>query len=405
LGEIEKIIGEVDGIDSVAVILKQNNGQDLLVAFCCGNEISINEIIKHCEEKLPLYMIPSKFEFIKEMPLNQSGKLNRKALENIDISFDNEITKEKPVTETEKLLCKLFADTLYIDSIGRNENFFTLGGTSLDMISILSESTLQNISAADFIANPTPERLANLLDNAIVKDSDGFYTLRNAPSSTKALILFPYAGGDASAFAALTKELEEKSPQLSLYYVDYLRSYNECEVVAEKISEVAKFKEINIYSHCAGTAVALQVINILEDKGVSVSHYLTGGFIPPAKPSKRNSWNYVPKQFIQSKLLKAGAPIEKFSAKHKFDMVEKFRKDTDFMAEYFYRTIEKINAPTSVIISKTDIFTKNYEQTETLWKTRALNYKKTYYIDADTHYFQTEKSDEVSDIILNEINT
>ncbi len=405
LGEIEKVIDEVSSVEAVAVIVKQNNGQDVLVAFCCGNENSINEIFKHCENKLPQYMIPGKFQFIEKMPLNQSGKLDRKALNAIEVVFDDTSIKEEPVTETEKLICGLFQETLGIDVVGRNENFFTLGGTSLDMISILSENMLQNISAADFIANPTPEKLAKILDSGIIEDSDGFYTLRNVPSSTKALVLFPYAGGDASAFAALTKELEEKSSELSLYYVDYLRSYNQCEIVAEKISELAKFKEINIYSHCAGTAVALQVINILENKGVAVSHYITGGFIPPAKPVKRNSWNYVPKQFIQNKLLRAGAPIEKFTTKHKFDMVEKFRKDTDFMAEYFYRTIEKINAPMSVIISKTDIFTKNYEQTDALWKTRALNYNKTYYIDADTHYFQTEKSDEVSDIILNEINT
>ena len=291
LGEIEKVISEVSSVESVAVIVKQNNGQDVLVAFCCGNENSINEIFKHCENKLPQYMIPDKFQFIEEMPLNQSGKLDRKALKNIDISFDNEISKEKPITETEKVICKLFEETLFIDSVGRNENFFTLGGTSLDMISILSENMLQNISAADFIANPTPEKLAKILDSGIIEDSDGFYTLRNIPSSTKALILFPYAGGDASAFAALTKELEEKSPELSLYYVDYLRSYRECDIVAEKISELAKFKEISIYSHCAGTAVALQVINILENNGVVVSHYITGGFIPPAKPTiHKTNW-------------------------------------------------------------------------------------------------------------------
>ncbi|MBO5943912.1 MAG: AMP-binding protein, partial [Clostridia bacterium] len=404
LGEIEKVIGEVSGVESVAVIIKQNNGQDVLVAFCCGNENSINEILKHCENKLPLYMIPGKFQFIEKLPLNQSGKLDRKALKNIEVLFDDISIKEEPVTETEKIICKLFENTLYIDFVGRNENFFALGGTSLDMISILSENELKNISAAEFIANPTPEKLAKILDVGIIEDSDGFYTLRHVPSSTKALILFPYAGGDASAFAALTKELEEISPELSLYYVDYLHSYNECEVVAEKISKLAKFKEISIYSHCAGTAVALQTINILEEKGVPISHYISGGFIPPAKPSNRNSWNYIPKQLIQSKLIKAGAPIDKLSAESKYSMVENFRKDTNFMTEYFYKFAKPISAKTSIIISKTDIFTKNYKDAKRLWNVHSKNFDKVHYIDSNSHYFQTEQSDEVACIITNTVN-
>ena len=132
-------------IESVAVMIKQNNGQDMLVAFCCGNENGILEIKDHCESKLPQYMIPTKFQFIEKMPLNQSGKLDRKALENIDVVFDNVVVKEEPVSDTEKMVCGLFQKTLNLDFVGRNENFFNLGGTSLDMIVILSENELQNI--------------------------------------------------------------------------------------------------------------------------------------------------------------------------------------------------------------------------------------------------------------------
>lgn len=404
LGEIEKVIGEVADVESVAVIIKENNGQDVLVAFCCGNETSTNEILKHCESKLPHYMIPSNFVFIEKMPLNQSGKLDRKALNNIEVSFDNNVKKEEPVNETEKMLCGLFKDILAVDSVGRNENFFVLGGTSLDMIAILSENELKNISAADFIANPTPEKLAKLIDEGDIPDSDGFYTLRSVPDSTKALILFPYAGGDASAFAALTKDLSVIALDLSLYYVDYLHSYAECEKVAEKIAVLAKSKEINIYSHCAGTAVAMQIINILEKQGIVVSNYITAGFIPSEKPNKRNGWNYTFKRSIQRKLIKAGAPIDKLSAESKYSMVEKFRKDTDFLAEYFYKNVKPINAKTSVIISKTDIFTKNYMDVERLWKIRSNNFNKVHYIETDSHYFQTEKSDEVAQIIINTIS-
>ncbi|MBO5333215.1 MAG: non-ribosomal peptide synthetase, partial [Clostridia bacterium] len=403
LGEVEKVISEVASVESVAVMIRQNNGQDVLVAFCCGDETATNEIIKHCEKKLPQYMMPSKFAFIEKMPLNQSGKLDRKALKNMDIAFGGTVVKEEPVTDTEKMICNLYEDVLRIDFVGRNENFFTLGGTSLDMISILSENELKDISAAEFIAHPTPERLAEFLENQEDEEVSGLYALRNVKKSTKAIILIPFAGGDASAFAALTKDLEELAPGLSLYYVDYLRSQDECTIAAEKIAKLAETKEISIYSHCAGTAVALQIMNILEKQGVLISNYITGGFIPPEKASRQNGWNNTSKYLIQRKLIKAGAPIKELSTERKYDMVDKFRKDTDFMTEYFYKYATPINAKTSIIISKTDIFTKNYRDAERLWKPLANNFDRVYYIDTDSHYFQTDNSDEVARIIIDSI--
>ena len=84
-------------------------------------------------------------------------------------------------------------------------------------------------------------------------------------------------------------------------------------------------------------------------------------------------------------------------------MVEKFRKDTDFMAEFFYGNTISINAPTSVIISKTDIFTKNYSDAEPLWKSVARNFETVLFVNTDSHYFQTDESETVAQFITNTI--
>ena len=225
LGEIEKVISEFSDVDSVAVMIKQNNGQDVLVAFCCGNETSTNEILKYCESKLPHYMVPGKLVFIEKMPLNQSGKLDRKALKNMDVAFDVAVVKEKPVTDTEKMLCNMYEEVLHIEFVGRNESFFALGGTSLDMISILSQNELKDVSAAEFIANSTPEKLAALLENSSKEETSSLYALRKVKESTKAIVFIPYAGGDASAFATIAKDFEEIAPNISLYYVVFYQFY------------------------------------------------------------------------------------------------------------------------------------------------------------------------------------
>ncbi len=403
LSEIEKVISEYSSAVSAAVMIKQNNGQDFIVAYCCGKNLNTNEMKIFCKNRLPHYMVPSAFVIMDELPLNASGKLDRKRLNTVDVIFEADSAKEPPINESEEAICQLFQKQLYVDFVGRNDDFFSLGGTSLDMISVLSENVLESISAAEFIANPTPERLAKILEDNNAEES-GLYALRKAENSAKVLILVPYAGGDASAFAALTKALERIAPELSLYYVDYLRSQNECEKAAEKIAEIGKKKEICIYSHCAGSAVALNIINILEAKGVELSHYISGGFIPLQTAGKINSWNIVSDKRIKKTLINAGAPIEKFNDNQSYNMIEKFRKDTDFMTEYFYNKPKKINVLTTAVMSKTDPFTKNYKKAEKLWGRMADNFDRVHFIETDSHYFQTESSEALAEIIAETIS-
>lgn len=401
LGEIEKVISEVSGIEAVTVMIKQNNGQDVLVAFCSGDETAVDDIIAHCESKLPQYMVPSKVQFIEKMPLNASGKLDRKALKNIEIVFDNTNIKEAPVGATEKMLCELFQKTLHIDFAGRNESFFNLGGTSLDMISILSENELKDISAAEFIANPTPAKLAKLFENADIAKMEYLEPLWSAPKSEKALVLFPFASGGAGAYAKLVESIKKSADNISIYFVRYLHSVEECEKAANEVEKALGKKNIYFYSHCVGSAVALQILNILEhNKNCSVKHFVAGGSIPAKKPSRWNSWNITPNFILRSILTKAGAPFDKLSRKELAEILKDFRRDTDFATQYYYKQSEKISCPTSLIISKNDYFTSNYEEAEILWKNYCENLEEIHYIEASSHYFQSDNSDTLAEILI-----
>ena len=398
LGEIENAITEIDGVESVAVIVRQNEGKDILVAFCCG-KVEKSLIKAHCEDKLPRYMVPGAFAMLERMPLNPSGKLDRKQLKSVHIEYEKAV-REKPVNETEKMICTAFENILHRENVGRNESFFDLGGTSIDMISILSESQFTNVTATQFIANSTPEKLAHLMTEGDKVFWENIDVLRAVDNSQKALVLVPYAGGDATAFAKLVDSISKYDDDLSVYYVDYLHSYEECEAVAAEIAEIAKSQRLCFYSHCAGASVALQLINILEKNGVEIERYISGGYIPPSRPPKKNFWNSVSDKYISKKLVSAGAPLEKFSDEQNHNMIDKFRKDTDFMTLYHYKNAESIKVTTDVVISKTDPFTKNYKDTEKLWKRTAENFNKIYYIESNSHYFQSDNSDVLAEIIL-----
>jgi hypothetical protein len=69
------------------------------------------------------------------------------------------------------------------------------------------------------------------------------------------------------------------------------------------------------------------------------------------------------------------------------------------MVWYHYYNAKKINAKTDVVVSKTDIFTRNYNEAETLWRNSAPRLNKVHFIKTDSHYFQADNSDALVRII------
>ena len=77
-------------------------------------------------------MLPSFFVYLDQMPLNSSGKVDRKVLPEPDFSIrsSNKLCIE-PRTPLEQELSNIWSETLCIKSFGIYDNFFELGGHSL----------------------------------------------------------------------------------------------------------------------------------------------------------------------------------------------------------------------------------------------------------------------------------
>ena len=398
IGEIEAVIADIPQIESVAVVVQNKNGADILAAFYSAEQNCENIIYDVCLQKLPLYMIPAAFCRVDKMPLNASGKLDRKALKAKDaIVFDTDVVVP-PADATEKFICNAFAQILGTDNVGRNSNFFSLGGTSLSVISLLSAEGFENLSAADILKNPTPESLASLLHNYPDNSQKYVKMLYQSENSNKLFVMLPFAGGNAESFAKLIDEFR-KADNASAAFVDYLHSDDECRKAAAEISDMAQKSELYFYSHCVGSAVAYRIIEILENNyNISPRCFIAGASLPMSKALRKNLWRLCPDSIIVKVLDSAGAAFGALPKEKLDKIIKAFRDDTDFATEVFSRSKTVLTCPVAVIINKNDMFTKNYGNAAKLWG-RYAQKTDVYFIESDTHYFQSDNANVLFEII------
>ncbi len=134
-GEIEVLINEIAEIKQAVVIAREDvPGQKRLVAYLIssGQAIDIKLIKNYLEQRLPDYMLPSAYVWLKEFPQTSSGKVDRKALPKPESERPQlSVLYKAPATVVEKNIAAVLTELLLVDKIGVNDNFFELGGNSL----------------------------------------------------------------------------------------------------------------------------------------------------------------------------------------------------------------------------------------------------------------------------------
>jgi amino acid adenylation domain-containing protein len=115
-------------------------GTNQLVGYYVSKRaLTTAELHGYLAKELPDYMVPRHFIHLDRFPLTSNGKVDRKALpapasENTEPK-DNYV---RPETETEKALSLIWTELLKVESVGINDDFFSLGGHSLQAIRIRS---------------------------------------------------------------------------------------------------------------------------------------------------------------------------------------------------------------------------------------------------------------------------
>ena len=136
LGEIEAVLSTLPAVRQSVVVARDASLSDRrLVAYVvyeAGEDLTVSEVRRHLRGVLPDYMIPSLVVAIDSIPLTPNGKVDRAALPDpFRAAASTAAEFEPPSSPMEILLASVWADVLKVEHIGRNDNFFDLGGHSL----------------------------------------------------------------------------------------------------------------------------------------------------------------------------------------------------------------------------------------------------------------------------------
>jgi D-alanine--poly(phosphoribitol) ligase subunit 1 len=81
LEEIDHAMALIPGVvRALAIVLHDASGSSRLVAAYSGNKLGDADLLAHCNERLPAYMVPSRFTWLENIPTNANGKADRRAV-------------------------------------------------------------------------------------------------------------------------------------------------------------------------------------------------------------------------------------------------------------------------------------------------------------------------------------
>ena len=182
LGEIESKALNIEGIRQAAAEVRKVMGNEHLVLYYTvvdGSPVNDESIRKAlAASSLADYMVPDAYMQMDSMPMTPNGKINRKALPAPEMKRATEYVA--PKGEKEELFCTIFSDILKIKEVGATDNFFEIGGTSINAIKVIVEASKHGVQIVfnDLFNLKTPRALAAFVESSISSPSSS-----SSPSS------------------------------------------------------------------------------------------------------------------------------------------------------------------------------------------------------------------------------
>ncbi|RYZ36976.1 MAG: non-ribosomal peptide synthetase, partial [Myxococcaceae bacterium] len=220
-GEIESALLRHASVAEAAVVVREVGGDKRLVAYIVakpGENLDPKAVEAELRQRLPEYMVPSALGVLDALPLSANGKVDRKALPELEVSASRNEDFVAPRDALEAQLAKVWEEVLGVHPVGVRTSFFALGGHSLlavRMVAVLRERLGRHVPLAALFQHPTVEELAKLL-----RDEAGAWSplvpLEKGEPGRRPLFLVHPGGGNVLAYPELARRLGPGQPVIGI---------------------------------------------------------------------------------------------------------------------------------------------------------------------------------------------
>ncbi len=178
LTEIEKVIREFEGITNAVVCAFDSpaGGKYVAAYIVSPTKIDVEALNSYIKTKLPPYMVPSVTIEIDKIPLTVNQKVDKRSLPKAEF---RQSEYSAPMGSAEEDFCCVFASVLGMEKVGRDDDFFALGGSSISAMKVVVEAGRKGwkIAYRDVFEYPTPRLLASSVSPSLEGDEEKTNTL------------------------------------------------------------------------------------------------------------------------------------------------------------------------------------------------------------------------------------
>ncbi|MFI6759829.1 amino acid adenylation domain-containing protein [Micromonospora sp. NPDC050417] len=432
LGEVEAALRERDGVVQAAVLLRD----DRLVAYLERRPGAVATepaaLRRALADRLPEYMIPSRYVWLDRLPLQEHGKVDRRAL---PAPGDDRPTgtRAAPDGPVETVIAAVWQAVLGIDQLGVTDDFFDLGGHSLLATQVVArlrrelpetvDGPVHPVTVMDLFKHRTVRELAELATGDGGRGSGLLHELTPPVPVTAArvrsLVCVPYGGGSAVVYQPLADALPVGHrlyavavPGHDIGLADDPRPIPE--VAREVADEILATVDgpLALYGHCGpGGALAVEIARLLEAAGRDLDALYLGGVFPFARPvggvlgpllrlrlAERIRSDRIYRTWLQAQ----GADLGALDPEQAAFLIRAMRHDARVSEDYFtalvHQRVAPLRTPIVCVVGDRDRGTEYAEERFREWHFLS-DRTALAVIDEGGHYFLKYRAAELAEIV------
>ncbi|HEY0666522.1 MAG TPA: amino acid adenylation domain-containing protein, partial [Sphingobacteriaceae bacterium] len=242
LGEIESVLNQHALINQAVVMVKTDKERNkVLTAYIVPkNNFDRTAILSYLKSKLPDYMVPALLIDLPQFPLTSNGKIDKKALSDLDIPEPVRHNYEAPQTENQKRMATIWQEILGAEKVGIHDNFFELGGHSLiavRMITRLEKEMGAKLPLAILFKYPTISSLLSFIEKGNKDTRNTWKSLVpiKASGTKMPLYIIHGSGLNVLSFSDIAMYVDADQPVFGLQ----AKGLNSIEDASDDMSEIA----------------------------------------------------------------------------------------------------------------------------------------------------------------------